>query len=114
MYDSHFHVEARAKDTSDARAYVMIEYSHAMGTRFRYFKKYWDLVRRHDVLQGGWIWDFVDQSLSWPAPARTLLTETGPGRLRGEILPAHGRFDRAKGVSGGTVFARDDRLDLTG
>ncbi|MEV0170515.1 glycoside hydrolase family 2 TIM barrel-domain containing protein [Streptomyces sp. NPDC050803] len=114
MYDSPARVEARAKDTADTRPYVMIEYSHAMGNSNGNFKKYWDLVRRYDVLQGGWIWDFADQSLSWPTPTRKLLTETGPAGLRGEILAPSGTFDRAKGVSGGTVFARNPRLDLTG
>ncbi|MEY9996272.1 beta-galactosidase [Streptomyces sp. V4I8] len=114
MYDSPSRVEQRAKDTADTRPYVMIEYAHAMGNSNGNFKKYWDIVRRYDVLQGGWIWDFVDQSLSWPVPPRKILTESGPGGLRGEILTASGTFDRAKGVSGATVFARDQRLDLTG
>lgn len=114
MYDSPATVEARAKDTGDTRPYVMIEYCHAMGNSNGNFKKYWDLVRRYDVLQGGWIWDFVDQSLSWPTPTRKLLTETGPGKLRGEIMNPAGTFDRAKGVSGATIFARDPSLDLTG
>ncbi|GCB44670.1 glycoside hydrolase family 2 TIM barrel-domain containing protein [Streptomyces sp. NL15-2K] len=114
MYDSPSRVEARAKDTNDTRPYVMIEYSHAMGNSSGNFKKYWDIVRRYDVLQGGWIWDFVDQALSWPTPTRKLLTETGPGRLDGEIIAPGGTFDRDKGVSGGTLFARDARLDITG
>ncbi|MGC0336671.1 glycoside hydrolase family 2 TIM barrel-domain containing protein [Streptomyces sp. SLBN-8D4] len=114
MYESPARVEQRAKDTSDPRPYVMIEYCHAMGNSNGNFKKYWDIVRRYPVLQGGWIWDFVDQSLSEPVPVRQLLTESGPGALKGEVLPARARFDRDKGVSGGTVFARDARLDLTG
>ncbi|MEU6348390.1 glycoside hydrolase family 2 TIM barrel-domain containing protein [Streptomyces sp. NPDC047072] len=114
MYESPSRVEARAKDTADTRPYVMIEYAHAMGNSNGNLKKYWDVIRRYPVLQGGWIWDFVDQSLTTPVPARTLLTETGPGGLQGEVLPASATFDRAKGVSGGTVFARDPSLDLTG
>ncbi|MFH8798859.1 glycoside hydrolase family 2 TIM barrel-domain containing protein [Streptomyces sp. NPDC017936] len=114
MYDTPARVEARAKDTSDTRPYVMIEYSHGMGNSNGNFKKYWDLVRRHPVLQGGWIWDFADQALSWPTPARRLFTEAGPAALRGEILAPGGAFDRDRGVRGGTVFARDPGLDLTG
>ncbi|MFF8391834.1 glycoside hydrolase family 2 TIM barrel-domain containing protein, partial [Cellulosimicrobium funkei] len=114
MYDSPQRVEQRAKDTGDTRPYVMIEYSHAMGNSSGNFKKYWDVVRRHDVLQGGWIWDFVDQALRWPTPSRKLLTESGPGALRGEVMAPAGTFDRAEGVSGGTVFPRDTGLDLTG
>ncbi|WP_306319065.1 MULTISPECIES: glycoside hydrolase family 2 TIM barrel-domain containing protein [unclassified Streptomyces] len=114
MYPSTSHVEAKAKDTSDTRPYVLIEYCHAMGNSNGNFKEYWDLIRRHDVLQGGWIWDFVDQSLSWPTPARTLLTETGPAGLKGELRNPAGEFSKEKGLRGATVFARDDRLDLTG
>ncbi|WP_030662067.1 glycoside hydrolase family 2 TIM barrel-domain containing protein [Streptomyces cellulosae] len=114
MYDSPSRVEARAKDTGDTRPYVMIEYSHAMGNSNGNFKKYWDLVRRHDVLQGGWIWDFVDQALNWPTPTRKLLTESGPAALTGEIIAPSGTFARDRGVSGGTVFPRDESLDLTG
>ncbi|MFC9425622.1 glycoside hydrolase family 2 TIM barrel-domain containing protein [Streptomyces sp. NPDC056987] len=114
MYDSPSRVEARAKDTGDTRPYVMIEYSHAMGNSSGNFKKYWDLVRRYDVLQGGWIWDFVDQALTWPTPVRKLLTESGPAALNGEVIAPSGTFARATGVSGGTVFARDASLDLTG
>ncbi|EGX55422.1 beta-galactosidase [Streptomyces zinciresistens K42] len=114
MYESPSRVEQRAKDTADTRPYVMIEYSHGMGNSNGNFKKYWDVVRRYDVLQGGWIWDFVDQALSWPTPARKRFTETGPAALRGELLAPSGTFSRAEGVSGGTVFARDDSLDLTG
>ncbi|MER7729175.1 glycoside hydrolase family 2 TIM barrel-domain containing protein [Streptomyces sp. NPDC096323] len=114
MYESPSRVEARAKDTSDTRPYVMIEYAHSMGNSTGNFKEYWDVVRRYDVLQGGWIWDFVDQALSWPAPTRKLLTETGPAGLKGEVINPSGSFSHEHGVSGATVFARDDRLDLTG
>ncbi|MGW5636988.1 glycoside hydrolase family 2 TIM barrel-domain containing protein [Streptomyces sp. NPDC003832] len=114
MYDTPAEVAARAADTADTRPYVMIEYAHAMGNSTGNFKKYWDLIRRHDVLQGGWIWDFADQCLNWPTPTRKLLTESGPLGLKGEILAAAGTLDRSKGLYGGTVFARDRRLDLTG
>ncbi|MFE7855022.1 glycoside hydrolase family 2 TIM barrel-domain containing protein [Streptomyces sp. NPDC057403] len=114
MYETPARVEARAQDTADTRPYVMIEYSHAMGNSNGNFKEYWDVVRRHDVLQGGWIWDFVDQSIRRPAPPRTTFTEAGPGALHGEIVNPSGTFDRDKGVFGATVFERDDRLDLTG
>ncbi|QFQ98872.1 DUF4981 domain-containing protein [Streptomyces phaeolivaceus] len=114
MYDSPQRVEQRAKDTSDTRPYVMIEYSHSMGNSTGNLKKYWDLIRRHPVLQGGWIWDFVDQSLTWPVPDLKVFTDSGPSGLQGQLLTAAGTFSRDKGLSGATGFTRDPALDLTG
>lgn len=41
---------------------IQCEYAHAMGNSLGNFKDYWDVIRanRH-ALQGGFIWDFVDQ-----------------------------------------------------
>ena len=91
MYDSPQRVEQRAKDTSDTRPYVMIEYSHAMGNSNGNFKKYWDLVRRYPVLQGGWIWDFVDQSLTWPIPRLKVFTEPARAGCRVNSSPRRER-----------------------
>ncbi|KID28379.1 beta-galactosidase/beta-glucuronidase [Prauserella sp. Am3] len=68
MYESPSTVEKRATDSDDLRPYVMIEYAHSMGNSTGNFREYWDIVRAHDVLQGGYIWDFADQSLRWPIP----------------------------------------------
>lgn len=113
MYESPSRVEQRANDTSDTRPYVMVEYAHSMGNSTGNLKEYWDVVRAHNVLQGGWIWDFVDQVLTWPTPKRKLLTETGPDALTSE-LGAGASFDRTDGLSGAAVFGRDDPLDLRG
>ncbi|MDR3184287.1 MAG: DUF4981 domain-containing protein [Prevotellaceae bacterium] len=42
---------------------ILCEYAHAMGNSEGGFKEYWDLVRKYPKYQGGFIWDFVDQSL---------------------------------------------------
>ena len=44
---------------------IQCEYAHAMGNSMGGFKEYWDLVRKYPVYQGGFIWDFVDQSCHW-------------------------------------------------
>ena len=41
----------------------MCEYAHAMGNSEGGFKEYWDLIRKYPKLQGGFIWDYVDQGL---------------------------------------------------
>lgn len=41
---------------------IQCEYAHAMGNSQGGFKEYWDLIRKYPHYQGGFIWDFVDQS----------------------------------------------------
>lgn len=45
------------------RPYIMCEYSHAMGNSNGNFKEYWDVIYGSNNLQGGCIWDWVDQGL---------------------------------------------------
>ncbi len=42
---------------------IMCEYSHAMGNSNGSLKDYWDLIESSRGLQGGYIWDWVDQGL---------------------------------------------------
>ncbi len=44
---------------------IMIEYCHAMGNSVGNLQDYWDIIETHPVLQGGFIWDWVDQSLEY-------------------------------------------------
>ena len=46
-----------------SRPLIMCEYAHAMGNSMGGFKDYWDVIRsRQPVLQGGCIWDMIDQA----------------------------------------------------
>ena len=47
----------------DDRPMVLCEYSHAMGNSVGNLKEYWDAIRTHKRLIGGFIWDWVDQGL---------------------------------------------------
>jgi len=47
-----------------SKPFIMCEYAHAMGNSTGNLKDYWDVIRRHDQLQGGFIWDWVDQGLA--------------------------------------------------
>jgi len=43
------------------RPFIMCEYAHAMGNSSGNFQEYWDIIRSSKNLQGGFIWDWVDQ-----------------------------------------------------
>lgn len=50
-------------ENNPKRPLIQCEYSHAMGNSLGNFKDYWNAFRKYDVLQGGFIWDWVDQGL---------------------------------------------------
>ncbi|WP_417444493.1 glycoside hydrolase family 2 TIM barrel-domain containing protein [Joostella sp.] len=45
------------------RPLILCEYAHAMGNSLGNFQDYWDVIETYDVLQGGFIWDWVDQGI---------------------------------------------------
>lgn len=45
------------------RPLIMCEYSHSMGNSTGNLKEYWDAIESYKHLQGGFIWDWVDQSI---------------------------------------------------
>lgn len=42
---------------------IQAEYAHAMGNSLGNLQEYWDAIYASDRLQGGFIWDWVDQTL---------------------------------------------------
>lgn len=64
MYARASWLEDFANSTPDKPA-IMIEYCHAMGNSVGNLQDYWDVIDAHDCLQGGFIWDWVDQSLEY-------------------------------------------------
>ena len=59
------------------RPLIQIEYAHAMGNSEGGFKEYWDLIRKYPAYQGGFIWDFVDQSIYYDKNGTTVLAYAG-------------------------------------
>jgi beta-galactosidase len=97
MYMRPDAVERYANDPTAEKPLVLCEYSHAMGNSNGNYHVYWDLFEKHDILQGGFIWDWVDQGLATPVPPRRTIDLVTPrltlgynGRLE---LPPNARFD---------------------
>ncbi|MCP4902128.1 MAG: DUF4981 domain-containing protein, partial [bacterium] len=62
MYDRTHEIEAYAK-TDPERPLILCEYAHAMGNSVGNLQDYWDVIDTYPSLQGGFIWDWVDQAL---------------------------------------------------
>ena len=65
MYLGYNRCEEYSKDKQYQKPLIQCEYAHAMGNSEGGFKEYWDIIRKYPKYQGGFIWDFVDQSVRW-------------------------------------------------
>ena len=89
MYPSVDYLSKYAQKLQE-RPYIMCEYAHAMGNSCGGLQNYWDTIYKYPQLQGGCIWDWVDQGL---------LTKDAQGREYyayggdfGENMPSDGNF----------------------
>ena len=89
MYPSVDYLARYAREPQ-TRPYIMCEYAHAMGNSCGGLSNYWDTIYKYPQLQGGCIWDWVDQGL---------LTKDAQGREFyayggdfGENMPSDGNF----------------------
>jgi beta-galactosidase len=67
MYES---IEGMIKYASvkQDRPLIQCEYAHSMGNSTGNLQDYWDAIESHDQLQGGFIWDWVDQGYAAKDP----------------------------------------------
>lgn len=64
-------VESHVTNTANKAPYIQSEYAHAMGNGLGNFKEYWDVFRTYENAQGGFIWDWMDQSIQTTAVNKT-------------------------------------------
>lgn len=95
------------------RPFILCEYSHAMGNSNGNLWKYWELIYSQKHLQGGFIWDWVDQGLRQPIPPRTTLVISDEARVRPAVAELRGVLSD-DALAGSVVFAPAPALDLTG
>ncbi|WP_018472975.1 glycoside hydrolase family 2 TIM barrel-domain containing protein [Echinicola pacifica] len=62
----------RYAESNPSRPYIMSEYAHAMGNSMGNFKEYWEVIKKYPSLQGGYIWDWVDQGVYMEKNGKTI------------------------------------------
>lgn len=67
MYPGMRYMKSYA-ESGKTRPFIMCEYSHAMGNSNGNFQEYWDIINSSKRMQGGFIWDWVDQGLKATDP----------------------------------------------
>ncbi|KAG9456219.1 hypothetical protein H6P81_000727 [Aristolochia fimbriata] len=63
MYMRVWDIIKIANDPQETRPLILCEYSHAMGNSNGNLHAYWEAIDNIEGLQGGFIWDWVDQGL---------------------------------------------------
>lgn len=63
MYDDLEKIADYARSPQYSQPMIMCEYAHAMGNSLGNLEDYWQTIRSHRKLQGGFIWDWVDQTM---------------------------------------------------
>lgn len=91
MYASIESLEAYANDPKKDRPLIMCEYAHAMGNSTGNLQDYWDVIEKYPKLQGGFIWDWVDQGILKTSPDGEKYWAYG-GDFGPEGIPSDGNF----------------------
>ncbi len=108
-YPSPASLEEKAKTTT--KPIIMGEYVHAQGNSLGNFREFWDVARKYPAVQGGFIWDWVDQQLRQPL-------RVVPDTSGNDILAwISGKPDVVAGRSGGRALSLsglDDFVEVYG
>ena len=62
MYKNLEYISDYAKEYPK-KPLILCEYAHAMGNSVGNLQDYWDIIDKYESLQGGFIWDLVDQTI---------------------------------------------------
>lgn len=68
MYDSLWKMQDYALDPAMKQPMIQCEYAHMQGNSGGALQDDWDVIYAHDKLQGGFVWDWVDQGMNGRTP----------------------------------------------
>ncbi len=68
MYPSVARIIELAEDPTETRPIVMCEYAHSMGNSTGNLQEYWEAIATYPRLQGGFLWDWMDQGIRQETP----------------------------------------------
>lgn len=121
MYDDIDRMRDYAEDPRFTQPMIQSEYAHAMGNSLGNFSDYWETIRAHRKLQGGFVWDWVDQYVRtkdskgrtyWASgfdlnPERGDNSVIGDGVIQADRTPDPEYYE-LKYVHAPVAFARDE------
>ncbi|WP_294198502.1 glycoside hydrolase family 2 TIM barrel-domain containing protein [uncultured Sphingomonas sp.] len=135
MYDDVEKLVDYAERPEFTQPLILCEYAHAMGNSLGNFQDYWDVIHAHKKLQGGFVWDWVDQTIirkdaagrEYWAQGRDFVPDgddspVGDGVIRSDRTPDPEYYELAKVYApiafersgdGYVVVNRHDHIDLS-
>ena len=116
MYASHedcrkYCRSEEKKPLAQQRPLIQCEYSHAMGNSSGGLADYWELFEKERLLQGGFIWDYINQSIAATKPAPDKVADQSPLAHHVELK---GRFDPTGLLEGHAWIHADEAFDFNG
>ncbi len=69
----------------DGRGLIMSEYAHIMGNSLGNFKDYWDAIESTPGVQGGYVWEWIDQSFDTVKNGKRIMAYGGDFPLEGPV-----------------------------
>ena len=95
MYDTVEELKKTYIGKFPDRPFIWSEYSHSMGNSTGNLSENWDFIRTERQMQGGFIWDFLDQGLAALDKDGTKYWKFG-----GDFAPDHYHTDGNFGLNG--------------
>ncbi|QKJ31075.1 DUF4981 domain-containing protein [Mucilaginibacter mali] len=71
--------------SKSTRPFIMSEYAHIMGNSLGNFKEYWDAIENNPKLQGGFVWEWIDQSIDTVKNGKRIMAYGGDFPLSGPV-----------------------------
>lgn len=84
QYPAPASLERYSKRNPD-RLMIMSEYAHIMGNSLGNFREYWDKIENNPYLQGGFIWEWIDQSIDTVKNGKRIMAYGGDFPLSGPV-----------------------------
>lgn len=129
-YEGDYNSETRASDVysmmysspstlasynTRSKPVILCEYAHAMGNSIGDLNSYMETFEKYDNLQGGFIWDFVDQGLYKNIEEKFTIVDSSKNNFNAEVKEG-GKVEGKQGnvLRGYAVLPNDERLNVTG
>ena len=99
-----------AENPENTKPFIICEYAHAMGNSSGNLKEYWETMDADNTVQGGFVWDWMDQGIRQPVPEE-FSKNIGTGPVDETFFAYGGWWENAAGVYHDGNFCMNGLID---